>query len=343
LLSYALYSPTLNGRPLGSISNTSVPNDALQASKASEVEVGTEMKLFNSRVSVDVSWYLKKSHNEIVSAPASISSGYTGAVLNVGELQNKGVEALVSVIPFRTREFSWTSSVNGSVNSNKVVALAAGQSSLSIGTSRSGNGFTQNIVGYAAAQVVAFDYKYDAGGKIVLDGSGVPVQGDLKPFGSAYAKWIAGWNNEFTYKRFNLSFLIDGKWGGKLFSATDFYGYLFGLHKATLAGRTGSFGTGLNAQTYYSSVANNISRLFVQDASFIKFRQIVVGYSFPAKLFGNVVKGATLSLVARNLFTLMKKTDNIDPEANYTANAQGLELGGVPPTRTFGANLSFKL
>jgi len=69
----------------------------------------------------------------------------------------------------------------------------------------------------------------------------------------------------------------------------------------------------------------------------------VIGYSFPAKLFGNVVKGATFSLVARNLFTLMKKTDNIDPEANYTANAQGLELGGVPPTRTFGANLSFKL
>src|SRR5581483_593667 len=75
LLSYALYSPTLNGRPLGSISNTSVPNDALQASKASEIEIGTEMKLFNSRVSVDVSWYFKKSHNEIVSAPASISSG----------------------------------------------------------------------------------------------------------------------------------------------------------------------------------------------------------------------------------------------------------------------------
>ena len=343
LLSYALYSPTLNGRPLGSISNTSVPNDALQASKASEIEIGTEMKLFNSRVSVDVSWYFKKSHNEIVSAPASISSGYTGAVLNVGELQNKGVEALVSVIPFKGREFSWTSSVNGAVNNNKVVALAAGQSSLSIGTSRSGNGFTQNIVGYAAAQVVAFDYKYDNAGKVVLDASGVPVQGDLKPFGSAYAKWIAGWNNEFTYKRFSLSFLIDGKWGGKIFSATDFYGYLFGLHKATLVNRTGTFGTSLNAQTYYSSVANNISKLFVQDASFIKFRQIVIGYSFPAKLFGNVVKGATFSLVARNLFTLMKKTDNIDPEANYTANAQGLELGGVPPTRTFGANLSFKL
>ncbi|HVU57323.1 MAG TPA: SusC/RagA family TonB-linked outer membrane protein [Puia sp.] len=342
LLSYALYSPTLNGRPLGSISNTSVPNDGLMASKASEVEVGTEMKLFNNLLSVDVSWYFKKSNDEIVSAPASISSGYTGAILNIGQLQNKGVEALVSVTPIKGK-FSWTSSVNGSVNNNKVVALAAGQSSLAIGTSRTGNGFTQNIVGYAAAQVVAFDYKYDNAGKIVLDASGVPVQGDLKPFGSAYAKWVAGWNNEFTLGRFNFSFLIDGKWGAKIFSATDYYGYIFGLHKATLVNREGTFGSNLNAQTYYTSVANNISKLFVQDASFIKFRQIVVGYSFPAKLFGNVVKGATLSLVARNLFTLMKRTDNIDPEANYSVNAQGLELGGVPPTRTFGANLSFKL
>jgi len=343
LLSYSLYSPTLNGRPLGSISNTSVPNSSLIGSKASEVEVGTEMKLFNNLMSIDISAYIKKSSNEIVSAPASISSGYLGAVLNIGQLQNKGIEALVSVTPLKGQRFSWTSAVNGSINANKVVSLAGGQSSLSVGTSRTGNGFTQNIVGLAAGQVVAFDNKYDAAGKVVVDGSGIPVSGDLKPYGSGYAKWVAGWNNEFTFGRVNLSFLIDGKFGGKIFSATDYYGYLFGLHKATLVNREGKFGNDLNAQTYYAGLANNISKLFVQDASFIKFRQLVIGYSFPGKLFGNVVKGATLSLVARNLFTLMKKTDNIDPEANYAAAAQGLELGGVPPSRTFGANLSFKL
>ncbi|MES1159753.1 MAG: SusC/RagA family TonB-linked outer membrane protein, partial [Bacteroidota bacterium] len=344
LLSYALYSPTLNGRPLGSISNTSVPNDALQASKASEVEVGTEMKFLNNLISLDVSWYFKKSNNEIVSAPASISSGYTGAVLNIGQLQNKGVEALVSITPVKTKDFSWTSSVNGSVNNNKVVALAAGQSSLAIGTSRTGNGFTQNIVGLAEAQVVAFDYKYDNTGKVVLDGSGVPVQGDLKPYGSAYAKWIAGWNNEFTVGRFNFSFLIDGKWGGKIFSATDYYGYLFGLHKATLVNRTGTFGSGLNAQTYYTSVANNISKLFVQDASFIKFRQLIFGYDFATKLFNNKIHGLRLSFVARNLFTIKKHVPNVDPETNYSASiySQGLESAAVPYSRTFGFNLNVK-
>jgi hypothetical protein len=186
---------------------------------------------------------------------------------------------------------------------------------------------------------MAFDYKYDASGQVVRDASGIPVAGDLKPYGSAYAKWIAGWSNEFSYKHFNLSFLIDGKFGGSIFSATDYYGYVLGLHQGTLANRD-ALGTG--AATYYSTLANNVSSLFVQNASFIKFRQITLGYSFPASMFNHAIKGATLSFVGRNLFYLMKRTDNIDPESDYSYNAQGLELGGVPPTRTYGLNLSVK-
>lgn len=340
-LSYNLNSATLNGRPLGSVLNTSVPNSSLKPSNAKEIEVGVELKFLHNRLGLDLTWYNKKSTNEIILAPASITSGYEGATLNIGEMRNKGVEVLVTGTPVQMKDFTWTTSVNGSVNDNKVVSLAEGQASLAVGTSRSGKGFTRNVVDYAAAQVMAFDYKYDAAGKVMYDANGVPLAGDLVPWGSAYHKWIAGWNNEFTYKKFNLSFLIDGKWGGKIFSATDYYGYIFGLHKATLVNRESSFGT-LDAATYYSQTANNVSKLFVQDASFIKFRQLMLGYTFPSKAFGNVVKSATLSLVARNLFVIMKHTDNIDPESNYTAAAQGLELGGVPPVRTLGVNLNVK-
>ena len=346
-LSYTFNSATLNGLPLGSISNTSVPNSSLLASKAKEFEVGTEMKFLKSRLSVDLTYYNKKSSNEILPAPASISSGYVGAILNIGELQNKGFEVLISGAIVKSRDFGWVSTVNGSVNNNKVISLAAGASSLAVGTSRTGNGFTQDVVGLAADQVMAFDYKRDPTGKtIIVDpNTNIPVQGDLKAFGSAYGKWMGGWTNEVTYKRLSVSFLIDGKFGGKVFSATDFYGYFFGLHKATLVNREGNFGTAanpINAATYYSTLAGNVSRLFVQDASFIKLRQVSISYSLPAKLFNNVIQGATVSLVARNLFYLMKKTDNIDPEAAFTANAQGLELGGVPPSRTYGLNLNFK-
>jgi hypothetical protein len=227
------------------------------------------------------------------------------------------------------------------MNNNKVVALAAGQTSLLVSTSRSGNGFTQQVVGLPAYQVMAFDYKYDASGKVVVDpATNIPVSGDLKPYGSAYAKWTGGLSDEFTYKNFNLSFLIDAKFGGKLFSATDYYGYVLGLHQATLANRDA---LAANAPTYYGTLANNVSSLFVQDASFIKFRQLTFGYAFPAKMFNNVIKGAALSIVGRNLFYIRKHTDNIDPESDYSYNAQGLELGGVPASRTFGLNLSIKL
>jgi len=85
-----------------------------------------------------------------------------------------------------------------------------------------------------------------------------------------------------------------------------------------------------------------VSNQFVQDASFIKLRQVTLGYSFPSKLFNNHVQRLTLSLVARNLFFLRRLTDNIDPEGSYNAFTQGLELGGVPPSRTFGLNLNAK-
>ena len=343
-LTYSLYSPLLAGTyPLGYVNNSSIPNSGLKPSEASEFEIGTEMRLFNNRMNLDVTYYNKKSKNEILAAPASTTSGYSGAVLNVGELQNKGWEALISGSPLRGKSLNWNSSLNGSVNNNKVLSLAAGQAQLGIATSRTGVAYTQNLVGLASNQVMAFDYRYDAQGKIALTTTGLPDRGNLIPLGSAYHKWVAGWNNEFSFKRFNLGFLIDGKWGGKIFSATDWYGYLFGLHKNTLENREGRFGANVNAATYYSTLGNNVSRIFVYDASFVKFRQVTLSYSLPASFFNNKIQGLSISLVARNLFFLMRQTDNIDPEGNYSPFAQGLELGGVPPVRTFGVNLNVKL
>ncbi|MCS3735508.1 SusC/RagA family TonB-linked outer membrane protein [Mucilaginibacter dorajii] len=339
-LAYGFNSASLNGNQLGIISNLSIPNSGLVASIATELEIGTELRLFKDRLSLDVTWYNKNSKDEIVNAPASVTSGYGGAILNYGQLRNRGVEALIGGYPVKLKDFSWNTSLNGSINNNTVVSLAAGQTSVPVSTSRSGVGFTQNIVGKPIDQIMAFDYKRDATGAIVKDASGVPVQGDLKSYGSAYGKWTAGFTNTFTYKRLNFSFLIDGKFGGKIFSATDYYGYVLGLHQATLVNRDA---LGNQASAYYGTLANNVSSLFVQDASFIKFRQATLGYSFPGKMFNNVIKGATLSLVGRNLFYIHKKTDNIDPESTYSLNAAGLELGGVPPTRTFGLNLSVKL
>jgi TonB-linked SusC/RagA family outer membrane protein len=340
LLTYSFRSESLNGNPLGIISNLSIPNSSLKASKATELEIGTELRFFKDRLNLDLTWYKKRSKDEISIVTTSSTTGYSGAVLNAGEIENKGVEALISGVVLRNDDFSWTSSLNGTYNDNTVLSLAGGMTSQLLATSRSGVGFLQNIPGKAAAQVVAYDYLYDSNGAMVKGSLGEPARGELKSYGSAYNKWFAGWNNEFIYKGVTLSFLIDGKWGGKVFSATDYYGYIFGLHKGTLENRES---LGSNVGKYYENTANNVSNIFVQDASFIKFRQLTLGYNFPAKVFNNKIKGLNVSLVGRNLFILMKKTDNIDPESSYNATFPGLELGGVPPARTFGVNVSVKL
>jgi TonB-linked SusC/RagA family outer membrane protein len=334
---------TIKDRPLGRVINTSIPSGKLLPSKASELEIGTEMRFYGNRLGLDLTWYDKRSKDEIVQAPSSVTSGYANVVLNIGELQNTGFEALITGIPYENKHFRWTTSVNGSINNNKVIRLAAGQSTLTVAESRTENAGVSNVLGLPVNQIQANDFKYDANGQLVVNANGAPVRGDIKSFGSGYHKWTGGWNNEFSYKRFNLSVLVDGKFGGKIFAGTDYYAYRFGLHKETLEGRGKTFGTAnTQPQNYYTDLANNVSSIFVQDASFIKLRQITFGYSFPAKLFNNVIQGITVSAVGRNLFLLMKRTENIDPEASYSNVGQGLELGGVPPIRSFGFNLNVK-
>jgi TonB-linked SusC/RagA family outer membrane protein len=345
LLNYGLSPVQLNGAPLGTITNTATPNSDLKPSDASELEIGTELHTLNSRLNFDITWYNKLSKNEIITAPASITSGYQGAVLNIGEIRNKGWEVLVTGIPVKMKDLTWVSSLNFSYNANTVVALAAGQSSLPVAFSRTGYGFTSDIVGKAADQVQAFDYKRDASGNIVVDpATGIPVQGALKNYGSAYGPWSGGFSNEFKYKNFDLSFLIDTKLGGKIFAGDEYYAYTNGLSKSTLPGRETGFGPGnkTTAETYYSTLAMNYSGQFVQNASFIKFRQITLGYNFPASMFNNKIQGINLSLVGRNLFYIMKKTTDIDPESSYGTLSQGLELGDQLPTRTFGLSLNVK-
>ncbi|MDB5125528.1 MAG: SusC/RagA family TonB-linked outer membrane protein [Mucilaginibacter sp.] len=344
LLNYGLLPSQLNGMPLGTITNTSTPNSDLRPSQATELEIGTEIHTLNNRLNFDITWYDKNSKNEIVPAPASVTSGYLGAVLNIGKIRNRGVELLISGVPVKTKNFTWNTSFNAAMNENTVLELAAGQSSLLVASSRTGGGFTANIVGKAADQIEAFDYSRDASGNIVVDANGVPKQGALKSYGSAYGKWTAGFNNEFNFGRLNLSFLIDGKFGGKVFAGSEYYAFQNGLSKATLPGRETGFGPGnaTTAQTYYGTFGANVTNQFVQNASFIKFRQVTLGYTFPGSMFNNVIQGATISLVGRNLFYLMKKTTNIDPEASYGTVSQGLELGGVLPTRIYGLNLNVK-
>jgi TonB-linked SusC/RagA family outer membrane protein len=347
---------SINGYPIGIINNANVPNADLQPYRLSEFEAGLETRLFNSRVMVDLAWFKRKTIKEIVAIPASITSGYSGATVNIGEMENKGVEVLISGTIVKNKSISWISSVNLTKLDNKVLKLADGQSNLGLATSRTLNAFVQHVVGKPASQVMAFDYKRDASGNIIFDNNGRPQQGQLIAMGSGFNDLFGGWNNEFTWKNFNIGVLIDFKSGGKIFSATNSYATSFGLHQMTLEGReSGIVGNGVNelgqkntvnanAWDYYGSLQANVSSAFVYDADFIKLRQVVIGYNIPTGAFKKLpINAINISLVGRNLAVLKKDIPNVDPESNYNNSvAQGLELAGVPPFRSYGLNLNIK-
>lgn len=191
----------------------------------------------------------------------------------------------------------------------------------------------------------------------MYDASGLPLAGPLKVIGSTTPKVYGGLNNSFNYKRFSLSFLIDYRYGNKVLSATNYYSIYRGLNKLTLVSReTGVTGVGVNpagtantvnvpAQTYYQALAQRISALNVLDGSFIKLRQVILGYTIPkTTLIATPFSAITGSLVARNLWTIMKHTDNIDPESGFSSTLayQGIEGTSLSQTRTYGFNVNFK-
>jgi len=340
-----------NGVPAGS-SPTSLPNLNLKPFTTSEIEFGVDLSFFNNRLGFDIAYYEKETHNEIMQAGYSITSGFNSAVVATGSTSNKGLEVLVTGVPIQTENFSWKSSFNLSNVKNRILSTDPNNNPVNLGQNRAtlGNAVTAYVVGEAGPQIRAYDYAYNADRSIKLSEAGLPIRGDLINMGTVLPTLYGGWNNDFMYKGVIFSFLIDYNYGNKVLSATEFYSTFRGLNQVTLEGRESGLttnGVTASAESYYQALAQNVTSTSVVDGDFIKLRQLTLGYSFPSKWFGNtpVLKGLSVSLVARNIGFLMRKAKNIDPEASFGSNINytGIEGQNLPSTRSFGFNLNFKL
>jgi len=354
---YSLGS-AFSGTPTGSFS-TDLPNISLKPFTLTEIEVGTELKFFENRLGLDVAWYTRKTKNEIMPASFSSAAGFTSGLVGTGSTKNTGLEVQVTGTPVKTSNFTWNITANITTVENTILETDADGKNQNLGSNRGtlGNAITAYVKGFAGPQILAYDYKRSDSGEIIVDASGLPVRGELVKMGSVLPKVYGGLNNEFNYRNLNFAFLIDFNFGNKVLSATEYYSILRGLNKMTLEGRegvrVGVLETGVensvtaSAQDYYRAVAQQITSTSVVDGDYIKLRQMTLGYTIPESAFGNVplFRSIQISLVARNLAILMKKADNIDPEASFGSNVKyyGIEGTSLPSTRTYGVNLNFKL
>jgi len=351
----------ITGATLMTINSSTIPN-RLKPYTSTTTEAGIESRVFNNRVGIDLTVYDRTTTNDIVNASVPMSSGYESVALNVGEIRNRGVELLLTGTPLASSAgFNWEIAYNMAYNKNTVLKIADDLPSIQLpgATTRTLNGGIYHFEGQPFGMIAGNRAARNADGQIIYNAAtGIPLQGPLEILGKGVPPLTMGITNTFSYKNFNVSVLIDGKFGASVYSATDAYGTQYGLDKRTVehgVRETGvpvsgvdqdgnPYAAHVDAQTYYSTIWSTLTDQFVTNADFIKLRAITIGYALPSGILSKTpFQAASLSFVARNLFFLYNSARSIDPEASYNSgNAQGLENFGLPTVRSYGLNLSVK-
>lgn len=343
---------------------TTLYNKDFKPEITTSYEAGLEFMLFTGRLGFDATVYRNYTKNQILEIPIDPTTGYTRAVLNAGEVRNQGVELVLNARPIELPNFSWRSTVTWSKNSNKVLKLADGiedQQVLGVG----GQASIIAKVGGTTGDIYGFGFVRSPDGQIVYDESGLPAYPDeVQYIGNAYADWKGGFLNEFKYRNFRFSFLLDGSYGGIVYSQTHHKMSEQGKLKHTLMGREEGYIIGdgvvlngdgtytqntkkVNPADYYTRYyrrANVESNSF--DASYLKLREVRLEYNLPASFLSKTkfLNGASIALYGRDL-AMLTNFPMFDPETaalNGSNIMPGIEMGQMPSTRTMGMNVTLK-
>nr|WP_321452540.1 SusC/RagA family TonB-linked outer membrane protein [uncultured Carboxylicivirga sp.] len=340
----------------GQIDGNTIPNPHLKPSMNESVEVGIDLKFLNNRVGLDVAYYNSKATDQIVRVAVSPTTGYRNAIVNAGSIQNAGVEATFYAEPVKTNNFSWNTTINYAYNKNKVLDLTEEVNQLTL--FESSNVSIVAREGEAYGQILGTKYRRDDEGNIALDETGRPmVTNELHSLGNAYHTTMVGWVNQFQYKNWSATLVVDGKFGGDIYSNTESSAYSTGRHQSTLQRENyregqvwfptelGGVGTTAAPQDLYAAVAR-VDEQFIYDASYLALQEVNLTYHLPATMFEkiNFMRSASVGVFARNLGYLWRATDNIDPQASYSiANGGGgVEYGNLALPRNYGFNLNIK-
>ena len=362
---FQTFRSAANG-PAGQIypESTKVPTDLIPE-KTKSWEAGAELRFFEDRLGIDFTWYKSNTFNQLVLIKTPPTSGFSSGWINCGNIQNTGIEFLISGTPVKTNDFEWNVDLNFAQNNNKVIELANNMNEYEINAPNLAVGETWAIVGRPFGEIYTYGFMRNEKGQLIVDATGIPkIDNTYDPTPSLYLgnfnyDWRSGITNYFNYKNWNLSFLIDLNYGGVRQSATEAMMLECGTSKESLIGREGGLivegvkedGTPndkrISAETYAQLIGGRIStgcgEPFNHEATNSRLREFSLGYTFP--FTGNLVKSVRLSAVGRNLFYIYNGCNWFDPDVTYDVdrNGQGAESAFLPGTRTLGFNIKLTL
>lgn len=348
--------------PIGMIklSNNRSPQNLIPE-KTKSWEFGGEVKFFQNRIGIDFTYYISNTYNQLLKIDAPPAVGFSAQYLNSGNIQNKGVELMLTVSPFKEKDFSWDVYAQFSMNKNIVKELSETMKKVTLTDAKDMIGLVQVREGEPFGQIYSRGFVKNEAGEIIVDDLGYPMvnsEPDSEYMGNMNYDWQSGLTNTFSYKNWNLSFLIDLNWGGIRMSSTESTLQLYGNGKNSLYGREGFVFKGvkqdgsinditITAQNYAKVVAGRgsagVGELFRHDATNSRLRELSLGYTF--EFNKKYIKNCSISLVGRNLFFFYNGCKWFDPDmtANPDNNGRSGENSALPYSRTFGVNLKLTL
>jgi len=363
---YGFVTPTW-GDEFALATGSGLPNAALKPEKVSTYEVGADIRLFDDRLSFDFTWYDIRSKNQIIALPLTSSTGYSSRTINAGELQNRGFEMMMNVVPVKTKVFNWDVTLNFSTNKGKVLELAPGVDEI-IQAAQAEDVATKAVVGREMGALYGPGYqRVESGpmkGQIIIGPNGAPlITSEYIPLGNANPDWIGSVANGFYYKNFNLNVLVDVHYGGEFishfFNKANGAGQLKDSEKgreARLVGHeyddpyyivgaalvdgeyvpnstsvddTYSEGVyGTSARYFHKKLTDHIPEGQTFDATYAKLREVRLGYTIPGKVFKNAIRDVSISVVGRNLLLWTPESNqHFDPESSVATRGDGVIQG----------------
>jgi TonB-linked SusC/RagA family outer membrane protein len=330
-------------------------------------EIGTDIRSRNNRMRLDLTYYHTSSTDQIVQIPIANSTGYTSVITNIGEIQNQGIEALVTYDIFerqvsKPNSIWWSTSLNFTRNRSEVISLTDSLDNIALASNGLASTQSRVVVGEQYGVLFGSRWDRDGNGNILVGPNGLPLDAQESGIiGDPNPDFTIGLRNNIGWRNWELTFLLDIRRGGDIYNGTRAVMTSLGTHADTDDRDEeiifdGVFASGeqagepndvtiRNGELYSNYGLVNVSEEFVEEVNWIRMRDVSLTYNFSPVFLDKIgIERASFSLTARNLF-LITNYEGIDPETSLGggSNAFGRDYFNNPNTRSYGFNLTVTL